>query len=361
MTKRVYNFNPGPATLPFSVIQEASKTVLEFGNSGMSILEISHRAKDFEAIMVKAEKDLLEIMGLSADKYEVLFLQGGASTQFAMIPMNFLNKDATADYIHTGTWSKGAIKEAKLFGNVHISASSEDKSFTYVPKEFKGSSNPVYVHITSNNTIEGTQFHEFPDTGSVPLMVDMSSDMLSRRMDFSKFGLIYAGAQKNLGPAGVTIVVLRKDLLEKCKKDIPTMLAYKTHSDKKSLYNTPPVFSIYVVALVAEWIKATGGLAEIEKINNKKAELLYGLLDEMGDVFRPVITDKHSRSKMNIVFRMASEELEKKLISAATAAGFIGLKGHRSVGGLRASLYNAFPLEGVEALVEFMRKFAKEI
>ncbi|HPZ08059.1 MAG TPA: 3-phosphoserine/phosphohydroxythreonine transaminase [Candidatus Eremiobacteraeota bacterium] len=359
MVKRVYNFNPGPAVLPFSVLEEASKGVLEFANLGMSILEISHRAKEFEAVLNETEKNLLDLMSLSSEEYKILFLQGGASLQFCMIPMNFLNKEDTADYIHTGTWSKGAIKEAKLFGNVHIAATSEDKKFNYIPGKFNWTSGASYIHVTSNNTIEGTQFHEFPDTGNVPVMVDMSSDMLSRKLDFSKFDIIYAGAQKNLGPAGVTIVVLKKKLLEKCKEGLPTLLSYKTQYEKNSLYNTPPVFAIYVVGLVAKWIKAQGGLEEIEKVNVKKAKLLYDTIDELRDVYHPVVTDLSSRSLMNIVFRMASEEIEKEFISKTKECGLIGLKGHRSVGGLRASLYNAFPLEGIEVLVDFMRKFAK--
>ena len=361
MLKRVYNFNAGPAILPVPVLEEASRGVLEFANLGMSILEISHRAKEFEPVLADAEQDLLHIMGLSGDDYKVLFLQGGASTQFCMIPMNFLSKDKTADYVHTGTWSKNAIKEAKLFGNVHTSASSEDKAFTYIPDKFNWSSDAQYVHLTSNNTIEGTQYHEFPEINDKPVMIDVSSDFLSRRVDFKKFDLIYAGAQKNIGPAGVTVVVFKKSLLDKCNKDIPTMLAYKTHVDKNSLYNTPPVFSIYVVNLVAKWIKEQGGLEAVEKVNNKKAEILYTVLDEMSDVYRPVVTDKKSRSNMNVVFRMASEDIEKKFIAKSKEAGLIGLKGHRSVGGLRASIYNAFPLEGIEVLVDFMKKFAKEI
>lgn len=361
MLKRVYNFNAGPAVLPLPVLEEASRGVLEFENLGMSILEISHRAKEFEPVMDNAEKDLLHIMGLSGDDYKVLFLQGGASTQFCMIPMNFLSKDKTADYVHTGTWSKGAMKEAKLFGNVNIAASSEDKSFTYIPEKFNWSSDALYVHLTSNNTIEGTQYHEFPHIDNKPVMVDMSSDFLSKRVDFKQFDLIYAGAQKNIGPAGVTVVVFKKSLLEKCNKDIPTMLSYKTHVEKNSLYNTPPVFSIYVVSLVAKWIKEQGGLEAIEKVNNKKAELLYNVIDEMSGVYRPVVTDKNSRSHMNVVFRMASEDIEKKFVSKSKEAGLIGLKGHRSVGGLRASIYNAFPFEGIEVLVDFMKKFAKEI
>jgi len=361
MSKRVYNFNPGPATLPLSVLEKASKSVLEYKNLGMSLLEISHRSKDADAMFDKTEKDMLDIMELSTDDYQVLFLQGGASTQFAMIPMNFLTKDTVADYVDTGTWSTAAIKEAKLFGNVNIAATSEDKTFTYIPVKFNWSENPSYVHLTSNNTIRGTQYHEFPHTGNTPVMIDTSSDMLSRKMDFEKFSLIYAGAQKNLGPAGVTLVIIKKSLLEKCNKNIPTMLSYGTHCKTKSCHNTPPVFAIYVAGLVLDWIKENGGLGELEKTNNKKAELIYNALDELSDIFRPVVTDKMSRSKMNIVFKMASEEMEKKFLAKATEKGFVGLKGHRSVGGLRASIYNAFPLEGVEALVDFMEKFTKEV
>jgi phosphoserine aminotransferase len=358
MSKRVYNFYAGPATLPLSVIEESAKAVSEFAGLGMSILEISHRSKDFDAVMLKTEKDLLDIMNLSQDEYEILFLQGGASMQFCMIPMNFLRENETADYVHTGAWSKNAIKEAKFFGKVNVAATSEDTKFNYIPGAFKWSENPAYVHVTSNNTIEGTQYHKFPEV-KAPLVVDMSSDMLSRKLDFSKFDFIYAGAQKNLGPSGVTIVVLKKSLLGKCKENLPTMLTYKTHSAKKSLFNTPPVFSIYVVSLVAEWIKKEGGLEKIEEINVKKGKMLYDTLDEMSDYYHAVITDKESRSLMNVTFRMNSEELEKKFIAEATKSGLIGLKGHRDVGGLRASIYNAFPLEGMEVLVDFMKKFKK--
>ena len=361
MAKRVFNFYAGPATLPFSALEKASKSVLEYQNLGMSILEMSHRSKEASALFDKIQNDLLDIMELSSDEYQVLFLGGGASTQFALIPMNFLEKDGIADYVDTGAWSTKAIKEAKLFGNVNVAATSKDMDFTCIPKEFNFTPDASYIHLTSNNTIRGTQIHEFPDTGNVPVMIDTSSDMLSRKMDFKKFSLIYAGAQKNLGPAGVTVVVFKKSLLEKVKKDLPTMFSYKTHVDKNSTFNTPPVFPMYIVGLVAEWIKETGGLEEVEKINNKKAQILYSALDELSPVFRPVVEDKVSRSKMNVVFRMASEDMEKKFIALATESGFIGLKGHRSVGGLRASIYNAMPLEGVEALVDFMKKFAKNI
>lgn len=357
MAKRLYNFNPGPAILPVPVLEEASKSILEFQNLGMSLLEISHRSKEYEKVNQQAEQDMKEIMGLS-DDYRVIFLGGGASLQFVMVPMNFLHEGTVADYINTGEWSTRAIKEAKNIGEVNIAASSEDKKFTYIPKRFNWTKDAQYVHMTTNNTIYGTQWHFLPDVGNIPLIADMSSDILSRQLDFSKFSLIYAGAQKNLGPAGVTVIVIRQSLLEKCSDKLTTYLNYKTHVKNNSLYNTPPVFAIYVVHLVLQWIKEQGGLKEIEKMNKKKADLLYHTLDEHSDFYRPY-AEMDSRSWMNITFRMPSEDLENKFSQEAKEKGLYGLKGHRSVGGMRASIYNAFPYEGVEKLVDFMEAFAK--
>jgi phosphoserine aminotransferase len=355
--KRVYNFNPGPAILPVPVLEEASKAVLEYGTTGMSLLEMSHRGKEVDNIFLEAESDIKEIMGL-ADDYQVLFLGGGASLQFAMVPMNFLGKDMSADYVDTGTWAKGAIKEAKLLGKVNVAASSEDKNFSYIPRDVKWSNGAAYAHITTNNTIEGTQYHFIPDV-KAPLVADMSSDFLSWKMDFTKFALIYAGAQKNMGPAGVTIVILRKDMLEKIPATVPIMMSYKTHGEKKSMHNTPPVFATYVAGLVAKWLKGQGGLAEMEKMNRKKADLLYACIDDHPDFYLAPVA-KEDRSWMNVVFRLPSEELENKFLAEAKTKELMGLKGHRSVGGMRASIYNAFPYQGVEVLVDFMRAFAKK-
>lgn len=357
MGKRVYNFNPGPAVLPVEVLEEASRAVVEFPGQGMSLLEMSHRSKPFEKIIQEAEADLKELMGLGED-YQVLFLGGGASLQFAMIPMNFLPPGKSADYVHTGTWSKGAIKDAKLLGQVNIAASSEDQSFTYIPKAPAFKPDAAYAHITTNNTIEGTQFHFDPQV-QVPLFADMSSDILSMGRDFKKYSFIYAGAQKNIGPAGVCVVVIKKELLARAQEKVPVMLSYKTHLEKGSLHNTPPVFSVYVVGLVAKWLKQNGGVSAMEAVNKKKAGLLYECLDSLSSFYRAPVA-REDRSWMNIVFRLPSEELEEKFVAEAKARELVGLKGHRSVGGIRASIYNAFPLEGVEVLVEFMKEFAKK-
>ncbi len=361
MVKRVYNFYAGPATLPFSVIEKASKNVLEFNNLGISILEISHRAIEFDKVIKEAQKDIKEIMNLD-DNYHVLFLQGGASLQFHMIPLNLMLESKPALYVNTGAWSKKAIKESKIIdeNNTKVVASSEDKNFTYIPKEIPCDSSASYLHITTNNTIYGTEYHFFPDTGDVPLVADMSSDILNRNLDFKKFALIYAGAQKNLGPAGTTLVIIRDDLVKRTEnKKLPTLLNYKTHVEKDSLFNTPSVFAVYVVHLVLKWIKdEMGGLKNVEKLNRKKAELLYSTIDDMSDFYRGT-AEKDSRSLMNVTFRLPSEELEKRFVEKAAERDLIGLKGHRSVGGIRASIYNAFPYEGVEKLVEFMRDFRK--
>ncbi len=356
MPERVHNFNPGPAVLPYEVLRKCSAGAVNFNDLGMSIMEISHRSKDFEAVLAKTQADMLEIMGLSADDYIVLFLGGGASMQFCMLPYNFLDRDATADYVDTGEWSTRAIKEARLFGNVNIAASSKETNFNFVPASFNLTPGASYVHVTSNNTIFGTRMTVFPETGQVPLVCDMSSDFLSRRLDFGRFAMIYAGAQKNIGPSGVAAVIMKRSWVESARDGIPTMLSYKTHVKNNSLYNTPPVFPIYVVGLVMEWLKEQGGLDAIEKVNDRKAAMIYGALDESGGFYRGTV-EPGSRSTMNVTFRLPSEELEEKFIGEAKKAGLIGLKGHRSVGGCRASIYNAMPVAGVEALVDFMKGF----
>ncbi len=360
MTDRVHIFNAGPAALPEEVLKEAQADLLNFKDSGMSILEISHRSKPYEAVNAQAEADMKELLGLN-DDYRVLFLQGGASTQFAMVPLNFLAPERTADYILTGTWSEKALKEAKLVGQTHIAATTAEGNYKRIPglDEIKLSDNPVYVHITSNNTIFGTQWHQLPSFGNIPLIADMSSDILSRTFDASKFALIYAGAQKNLGPSGVTVVIIRKDLLENTPKNIPTMLRYSIHAEKDSLYNTPPSFSVYMVGLVLRWLKAQGGIAAIEKRNIAKAKLIYDTIDQSGGFYQGH-ADKDSRSLMNVTFRMPTEELEKQFVTEAAKAGLIGLKGHRSVGGLRASIYNAVSLESCQALRDFMLEFQRK-
>ena len=358
MSQKIYNFNAGPAILPHEVLVKAQKELLNYKGIGMSVMEISHRTKEYEEINESAMALFHELMGLD-DTYKVLFLGGGASTQFAMIPMNLLPKDKTAAYVETGTWAEKAIKEAKIFGNVHIAASSKDKNHSYIPK-LKDSdvrSDSVYLHITSNNTIFGTQWHEFPKV-SVPLVCDMSSDILSRRLNFAGFSLIYAGAQKNVGPAGVTIVIIKDDLLAKCSDTSPVIFNYKTHAAENSLYNTPPVFPIYIVKLVLEWMKEKGGLEVIEEQNRAKQEVIYDAIGQNSDYYFGH-AQKDSRSWMNITFRLPTAELEEKFAKESKAAGFIGLKGHRSVGGIRASLYNAMPLEGVDRLAEFMQKFRR--
>jgi phosphoserine aminotransferase len=360
MSKRIWNFNPGPATLPLPVLEKMKEEIPNYNNTGMAVMELSHRSKDFIAIHEETKGLLAELFGVP-ENFKILLLQGGASTQFAMIPMNLLSPGKSADYINTGSWSKKAIKEAKLFGNVNIAGSSEDTNFNRIPKpeELNLDPNAVYVHTTSNNTIAGTQWKTFPDTGNSPLACDMSSDILSRKIDISKFGIIYAGAQKNLGPSGVTVVIIRDDVVDMCKDDITTMLKYKTHIDKDSMFNTPPTYSIYIMKLVLEWVKNQGGLVAIEHTNIKKGELLYGVMDDNKEFFRGA-TEVNSRSLMNATLRLPSDELEAKFIAEGLAAGFGGLKGHRSVGGIRVSMYNAMPLEGIQALTEFMLDFARK-
>ncbi len=356
MSNRVYNFYAGPATLPFEVVKEATEGSLEFSGLGMSVMEISHRSAAFDAMFRETQTNMLDIMGLSGNEYAVLFLGGGASTQFLTIPFNFLTEDKTADYVNTGTWSKKAIKEAKRFGIVNVAASSADANFTFIPDTYNLTLDAAYVHTTSNNTVAGTQIFDFPETGDVPLVSDMSSDFLSRRLDFSKFNLIYAGAQKNIGSSGVTAVVVKRAWVEEANDDIPTLLSYKTQVSKNSMFNTPPSFPVYVVGLVMKWILNNGGLDAIEKINDAKAELLYDAIDNSGGFYTGIVA-KNSRSKMNVTFKLPTEELEKKFVADGISKGLVGLKGHRSVGGCRASIYNAMPFEGLEALVKFMKEF----
>ncbi len=359
MTQKTINFNAGPSIVPQDVLKIVQGELLNYKGTGISILESSHRAQEFDEINEQAMALVRELFGLG-DNYHVLFMTGGASTQFALIPMNFLGSSQVGSYVDTGTWSTKAIKECRIQGETHIAFSSEDDGFRRVPKmaEISYPENSAYLHVTSNNTIKGTQSHQFPDSRNVPLICDMSSDIASRQLDFNKFSLIYAGAQKNLGPSGLTLVIIRDDLLAKCKEGLPTMLTYKTYAEKKSLYNTPPVFGIYFMKLVLEWIKEQGGLAAIEKINIAKKDLLYNLLDSHPDFYKGV-AEEESRSWMNVTMRLPSEELEQKLVAEAKENGIIGIKGHRSVGGIRFSIYNAMPLEGVQTAVEFLEKFRK--
>lgn len=353
---RKYNFSAGPATLPLPVLEEAQQQLLNYKDAGMSVLEMSHRSKDFTAILQETKSALTQVLNIP-DNYAILFLTGGASTQFAMLPMNFLKN--TAGYINTGSWSKKAIKEAKLFGNVNVVASSEEQKFNHIPQNVALPGDVDYNHITSNNTIFGTQWSQFPQRGNAPLFVDMSSDILSRKFDVENFDVVYAGAQKNAGPAGVTIVIMRKDLIEKTNTSLPSMLQYKIHADKDSCYNTPPVFQIYLVGLIAKWISAEGGIEEIEKRNVQKGKLLYETMDELPDFYKGT-AQKDSRSLMNVTFRLPSEELEKDFLQLAESKNFSGLKGHRSVGGIRVSMYNAMPIEAIEKLTEFMKEFAQK-
>ena len=359
VTTRIFNFSAGPAVLPLEVLEQAREQLLSLPGVGMSILEISHRSKPFEDILAGAEADL-RTLGKIPDNYKVLFLQGGASLQFSMVPMNLLPQGGSADYIVTGSWSQKAVKEAKRVAGVKIAATTEAENFKRIPKqeELTLDPNAAYVHYTTNNTIFGTEFHYVPDVGNVPLVADASSDIFSGPIDVSKYGLIYAGAQKNLAPAGVTLVIIREDLLTRTPASLPTMLQYTTHAENGSMYNTPPVFTIYVMRLVLAWLLKNGGLAAIDKTNQRKAEKLYAEIDRTG--FYRAHAEPGSRSRMNVTFRLPSEDLEKAFAKAATAAGLDGLKGHRSVGGMRASIYNAFPEAGVDALVQFMQEFERK-
>lgn len=357
MVHRVFNFNAGPATLPLPVLERVQAEFLDYAGTGMSIMESSHRAPEFDAINNQAMDLLKELMGIP-EGYSVLFLQGGASLQFAMVPMNFLTEGTFGDYLNTGTWSKKAIQEANIIAKARVAGSSAEESFTRIPGKDEIDLDPKaqYVHITSNNTIAGTQWHWFPDTGEVPLICDASSDIMSRAMDVSKFGIIYAGAQKNLGPSGVTVVIIRDDLVEKGRKDIPTLLQYRTQAAKKSLYNTPNTFGIYFLKCYLEYVKDQGGVPAIEEINRQKQELLYSTMDTSDGFYRGTV-EKASRSWMNVTMRLPTEDQEKTFIAEAKQAGFVGLKGHRSVGGVRVSMYNAMTLEGIESLTGFMKEF----
>ncbi|HEV8588281.1 MAG TPA: 3-phosphoserine/phosphohydroxythreonine transaminase [Pyrinomonadaceae bacterium] len=359
MTERIYNFSAGPAVIPVPVLEQARDEMLSLPGVGMSVMEISHRSKTFDEIIQGAEAGLRELLGIPKD-YAVLFLQGGASLQFAMVPMNFLSLDASADYIVTGSWGKKAVKEAQKFGTAEMAANMADGGFTRVPNQDELQLNPSanYVHMTSNETIEGVEFKTEPEVGEVPLVADMSSNILSKPILIEKYGLIYAGAQKNMGPSGVTVVIIREDLLPRVREGLATMLDYNTHAKDKSLYNTPNTWGIYILNLVCKWLKDRGGLEGTQAENEAKAKLIYDAIDAT-DFYRGH-ADPDSRSAMNVTFRLPSEDLEKKFASEATAAGMDGLKGHRSVGGIRASIYNAFPKEGCEALVEFMKEFEKK-
>ena len=356
---RVFNFSAGPSMLPEEVLKTAAAEMLEYGTTGQSVMEMSHRSKEYQAIIDTAERDLRDIMNIP-DNYTVLFLQGGASTQFAMVPFNLMNKNKKADYIITGQWAKKAYKEAARYGAARAIASSEDKTFSYIPKITPDMIDPEadYVHICMNNTIYGTKWNNLPECGNVPLVADISSCILSEPIDVSKFGVLYAGAQKNVAPAGLTIVIIRNDLLGNAMDITPTMLNYVTHSENGSMFNTPPCYTIYIAGLVFKWIKALGGLEKMKEINEKKAKMLYDFLDS-SKLFRGTVVPE-DRSLMNVPFVTGDEELDAKFVKAAKEAGFVNLKGHRSVGGMRASIYNAMPTEGVIALVEFMKKFEEE-
>ncbi len=357
MPSRIHNFNAGPAALPLPVLEEVRAEMLDFKGSGMSVTEVSHRSVWFDDVINDATERVKRLLDLP-ENFKVLFLQGGASTQFFMIPMNILPDGASADYINTGTWSTKAIKEVEILGKqCNVIASSQDQDFRSIPKDFSITPGAAYLHITSNNTIKGTQWASFPDAGDVPLVADMSSDIMSKPLDAKPFGIIYAGAQKNLGPSGVTLVIIREDMLDRVPADIPTMLRYTTQVDKNSLFNTPPCFNIYVVQLVLKWIEETvGGLEAMGKLNEQKSELLYSFMDR-GDFYSGT-ADTDSRSMMNVTFRLPSEDLEKQFVAEALDAGLGGLKGHRSVGGCRASIYNPTGLDGVRDLVDFMKTFA---
>jgi len=355
---RTFNFSPGPAVLPEEVLRQAQAEMLDWHASGMSVMEMSHRGKEFMSIAAAAEADLRELLAIPAN-YKVLFLQGGATSQFAMVPMNLLRGKTGADYVHTGEWAKKAIGEARKFCAVNIAASSEDRKFTYAPAQasWKLSPEAAYVHYTGNETIGGVEFHWIPDTGSVPLVCDLSSSLLSRPLDVGRFGVIYAGAQKNIGPAGLTIVIVREDLIGHAPSSTPSMFDYKVQADNESMYNTPPTYALYVAGLVLQWLKRHGGLAEMERVNVAKAQLVYDVLDASGFYSSPVA--KQDRSRMNVPFTLPDAGLDETFLKQAKQNGLLQLKGHRSVGGMRASIYNAMPLDGVRALVNFMREFER--
>ena len=355
----IYNFSAGPAVLPKEVLKKAADEMLDYKGCGMSVMELSHRGKEFTEIIESAETNLREIMGIPAN-YKVLFLQGGASLQFAMVPLNLMTNNKKADYVHTGQWSKKAISEAKKYGSVNVVASSEKDNFTYIPRLDPAafSKDADYFYIVTNNTIYGTQYREIPRTGDVPIVADMSSDILSAPVDVSKFGLIFAGAQKNIGPAGLTLVIIKEDLAGKAAESVPSLLNYKTHIEGKSLYNTPPCYSIYIAGLVFKWIKDNGGLPAMEKRNREKAKVLYDYIDQSALFSSPV--EKSNRSLMNVPFVTGDKGLDDKFIDEASKRGLKTLKGHRTVGGMRASIYNAMPKDGIEALVRVMEEFEKD-
>ncbi|MEP7134124.1 MAG: 3-phosphoserine/phosphohydroxythreonine transaminase [Chloroflexota bacterium] len=360
MTKRVFNFNPGPGALPLEVLEQAQAELLDFKGTGMSVMEISHRSKEFEAVIEGAQADLSALLNIPAN-YKILFLQGGASLQFTMLPMNLLPAGSSADYIVTGVWGKTAVKEAQKIGKVRTAANTEADGFKSLPEKLDLDPNAAYLHFTSNETIHGIEYFTEPTpSAGVPLVCDASSDFISRPIDISKYAMMYAGAQKNAGPSGVTIVIIRDDLLERIPANLPVMLDYKALAASGSLHNTPPSFSIYLVGLVFKWALKSGGLTEIEKTNRKKAELVYQAIDQSGGFYRGHVLQASARSLMNIPFRLPSEELEETFAKEAKGAGLIGLKGHRSVGGMRASIYNAVTIEGTQTLVQFMAEFQRK-
>lgn len=354
---RIFNFNPGPSTLPLPVLAKAQAEMLDYQGTGMSLMELSHRSPEYDVVHNDAQMLLRELMGIP-ENYKIIFLGGGASTQFAMAPMNFIPAGGSADYIITGAWSKKALKEATLIASAKVAGTSEETNFSYIPgmDQLEFDSNASYVHITSNNTIFGTQYFKYPDVNGKPLIADMSSDILCKDIDVSKFSLIYAGAQKNLGPSGVTVVIIKDEFAATENSGLPTMFRYSTHISKNSLFNTPPTFPIYIIKLVLEWIKEQGGVSAVEAVNKQKADLLYGAIDGSDGYYKGT-TAKDSRSWMNVTMRLANEDLEKEFIAQAKKQGLGGLKGHRDVGGIRVSMYNAMPLAGVKSLVDFMTTF----
>ena len=356
MTKRAYNFYAGPATLPLPALKKAQEELLNFKNTGMSLMEISHRSKEYAEVHTKASELVRELMKIPND-YKILWLQGGASTQFYMVPLNLQKNGKPMEYVNTGAWSKKAIKEGNFYGEVNVVASSEDETFSYIPKDIEFSDNAAFAHITGNNTIYGTEYHEWPKVpNDVPLACDMSSNIMDKVIDPKKFGVIYAGAQKNIGPSGVTLVIVREDLLDRVPENTPTMQKWKTHAEKDSLFNTGPCWAIYICKLSLEHLKGLGGVSAIEKINRKKAKILYDLMDNSSGFYKGH-AKQDSRSLMNVTFNLATPELEAKCVAEGLAKGLVGLKGHRSIGGMRASIYNAMSIEGVEALAEFLKEF----
>ena len=359
MKKQVFNFYAGPATLPKEILLKAQKELLNFDNTGISLMEISHRSKEYDKMHKRASNLVRELMGIP-DDYKIMWLQGGASSQFFMVPLNISQNGKKMEYVNTGVWATKAIKEARLYGDVDIVASSEDENFSYIPKNIEFGNNISYAHITGNNTIYGTEYHNWPKTNdNVPLVCDMSSNIMDKLIDFKKFGVMYAGAQKNIGPAGVTLVIVRDDLIERVTENIPTMLKWKTHANKDSLFNTAPCWAIYMCKLSLEYLLKIGGVAAVEKNNRIKANLLYDFLDNSNGFFKGYAR-KDSRSLMNVTFNLPTKDLEEKCVNEGSSKGFLGLKGHRSVGGMRASIYNAMTIEGVKKLIEFLNEFQEE-